>query len=57
MASSMPWATSPFTALRASGRLMVMTAKWSTQLVVDGHGRDPSRACTLGPDAGEPGGG
>ncbi len=26
MASSIPWATSPLTALRASGRLMVMTA-------------------------------
>ena len=26
MASSMPWATAPLTALRASGRLILMTA-------------------------------
>ncbi len=28
MAASMPFATAPFTALRASGRLMVITATW-----------------------------
>ena len=30
MAASIPSATSAFTALRASGRLMVMTARWSS---------------------------
>ncbi len=51
MASSMPWATSPLTALRASGRLILMTANGATLLVVDRHGGHVSHVAVPSPTA------